>query len=147
MVVAMMMALVLKALMRLGEVGGSHKKGEDDQRRGATQDLHQGPQFISEKEIRAHLTFSSHSKPALNFFFLQKIGKNYKRVIFRNSPQICMTTRLTIFLAYTVFIHTLKRVFVRTLAKKKLSTATFKNSTDAVRSVCTFCQLSCHHFV
>ena len=64
MVVAMMMALVVKALMRLGEVGGSHKKGEDDQRRGATQDLHQGPQFISEKEIRAHLTFSSHSKPA-----------------------------------------------------------------------------------
>ena len=75
MVVVMMMALVVKALMRPGEVGGSHKKGEDDQRRGATQDLHQGPQFISEKEIRAHLTFSSHSKPALQFFPL----KNQKK--------------------------------------------------------------------
>ena len=62
--------------MRPGEVGGSLKKGEDDQRRGATQDLHQGPQFISEKEIRAHLTFSSHSKPALNFLS----SKNRKKL-------------------------------------------------------------------
>ena len=68
--------------MRPGEMGGSHKKGEDDQRRGATQDLHQGPQFISEKEIRAHLTFSSHSKPALQFFFFKASEKITKEQYF-----------------------------------------------------------------
>ena len=118
MVVAMMMALVVEALMRPGEVGGSHKKGEDDQRRGATQDLHQGPQFISEKEIRAHLTFSSHSKPALNFFS----SKNRKKLQRSNISQFASNLHDHpfdhLFSLHMVFIHTLKRVFVRTLAKK-----------------------------